>query len=287
MGVVYRALDTRQDRMVAIKVLHANVLSNEERTRRFTEDARASTALNHPNIAAIYEIGSAGGIDFIAMELVPGSSLDHLLGGRALALGERLKCSIQVAEALGAAHAAGVVHRDLKPSNIMITEQGQAKVLDFAVSRLGELVPDDTAGATLSMLAPDAQRTKRGQILGAVGYLSPERVEGKPVDARSDIFSLGAVLYEMATGKRAFSGESRLATLTAILQTEPDPVRKACPGASRGIERIITRCLRKDPARRYQAMSELKTALEELLADVEAGRSSSGLGAIARWFRRS
>jgi serine/threonine protein kinase len=283
MGIVYRALDTRHNRTVALKILHVRALSNEERSRRFTDDARASSALNHPHIAAVYEIGTAGGMDFIAMELVAGKALNQILDGGPLELAATLKCSMQVAEALGAAHAAGVVHRDLKPSNIMITDQGQAKVLDFALSRLGELVPDDTAGATLTMLAPDAQRTKRGQVLSLVAYLSPERVEGRPVDARSDIFSLGSVLYEMVTGKRPFSGATRLATLTSILQEEPEPVRKACPSASRGIEKVVSRCLRKDPGRRFQTMAELRAAIEDLLA----GRPSSGLGAITRWFGRA
>jgi serine/threonine protein kinase len=282
MGTVYRAHDTRLNRPVALKVLRGNVLADADRSERFCQDARAASALSHPHIATIYDIGTADGVDFIAMELVAGKSLDRLLAGPRLALADALKYAVAVADALAATHAAGIVHRDLKPSNIMVTDQGQVKVLDFALSWLGQLVPDDTAEATLSMMATEPG-TRRGVMLAPVAYVSPERAGGRPFDPRSDIFSLGSVLYEMVTGQRPFRGETRVSVLTAILQTEPQRVREIVPEVPRAVEKIITRCLRKDPARRFENAADLKTALQE----AASGRPSSfPVGLVRRFLGR-
>jgi len=282
MGTVYRAHDTRLNRPVALKVLLGHALAEADRGDRFRKSARAASDLNHPHIATIYDIGTADGADFIAMELVAGKSLDRLLAGGRLALADALKYAVAVADALAAAHAVGIVHRDLKPSNIMVSDQGQVKVLDFALSWLGQLVPDDTADATLAMMAPDESATRRGVMLAPVAYVSPERAGGRPVDPRSDIFSLGSVLYEMVTGQRPFRGESRVSVLTAILQTEPQRVREIVPEAPREVEKIITRCLQKDPARRFEKAADLKTALQE----AASGPSSLLAGFVKRFLGR-
>ena len=267
MGVVYKALDGRLDRLVALKVLPPQKVADSDRKRRFVQEAKAASALNHPNIITIYDIGSADGIDFIAMEFVAGKTLDRCIPRHGWRLDEALKYSVQIADALVAAHKAGIVHRDLKPGNVMVTEHGLVKVLDFGLAKLTEsTAPADEA--TTRTLKPT---TEEGAIVGTVSYMSPEQAEGKKVDARSDIFSFGAVLYEMVTGRRAFQGDSRLATLTAILHEEPKPASQVAEGLPRELERIIGRCLRKDPERRFQAMPDLKVALEELKEESTSG----------------
>jgi Tol biopolymer transport system component/serine/threonine protein kinase len=267
MGVVYKALDTHLDRLVAIKVLPPERVADADRKRRFVQEAKAASALNHPNIVTIHDIDSADGIDFIAMELVAGKTLDGWIPRNGLRLNEALKYSVQVADALAVAHKAGIVHRDLKPGNVMVTDQGLIKVLDFGLAKLTE--PSDCGGDEATRtLKPTSEE---GTIMGTVSYMSPEQAEGKKVDARSDIFSFGALLYEMVTGRRAFQGDSRLSTLTAILREEPKPAGQVVEGLPRELERIIARCLRKDLGRRFQAMPDLKVALEELKEESESG----------------
>src|SRR6516165_1743145 len=217
MGVVYKARDTHLDRPVAIKVLPAEAVANSERKRRFVQEAKAASALNHPNIIHIYDIDTLDGVDFIAMEYVPGKTLDKLVGRRGLGLGEALKYAVQIADALAKAHAAGIVHRDLKPANIMVTEEGLVKVLDFGLAKLTQKAEEEDATLTFAQ----APRTEEGTIVGTVAYMSPEQAQGKKVDARSDIFSLGSVLYEMITGRRAFQRDTEFSTLTAIARDEP------------------------------------------------------------------
>jgi len=218
MGEVYRARDTHLDRSVAIKVLPAEAVADPERKRRFVQEARSASALNHPNIIHIYDIDSADGIDFIAMEYIVGKSLDQLIGCNGLQIGEALKYAVQIADALAAAHAAGIVHRDLKPANIMVTEKGLVKVLDFGLAKLIETVQGDTTAST-QMMVP---MTEEGTIIGTCSYMSPEQAEGKKVDTRSDIFSFGSVLYEMLTGSRAFQGSSKIEILSSVLHQEPN-----------------------------------------------------------------
>jgi serine/threonine protein kinase len=271
MGVVYKAFDSHLGRLVAVKVLPQDKVADAERKHRFIQEAKAASALNHPNIVTIYDIDLARGIDFIAMELVSGKALDKLIPRHGLRLNEALNYSVQIAAALASAHKAGIVHRDLKPGNVMVNEQGLVKVLDFGLAKLTE--PTESSEDETRSLKPT---TEEGKIVGTVSYMSPEQAEGKKVDARSDIFSFGALLYEMVTGRRAFQGDSKLSTLTAILREEPAPASQFVKGLPRELERVIARCLRKSPERRFQAMPDLKVALEELKDESDSGK----LGAI-------
>ena len=215
MGVVYKARDTHLDRFVALKILPPEKVSDPDRKRRFIQEAKAASALNHPSIITIYDIDQADGVDFIAMEYVAGKTLDELIPRKGMRLSLALKYAVQIADALARAHGAGIIHRDLKPSNVMVDEHGLVKVLDFGLAKLTE-----TSGPEAKTAATP---TGEGTILGTAAYMSPEQAEGKKVDARSDIFSLGSVLYEMVTGQKAFQGTSKMSTLSAILHQEPKP----------------------------------------------------------------
>ncbi len=272
MGVVYRAFDSHLNRPVAIKVLRPESVADPERKRRFVQEAQAASALNHPNIITVHDIDTARGVDFIAMEFVAGKTLDHLVGRKGLELGETLKYAVQIADALATAHAAHLIHRDLKPANVMLTQQGLVKLLDFGLAKLTERVEGGEFAETLTVAAGAAPRTEEGTIVGTVAYMSPEQVEGKKLDARSDIFSFGALLYEMLTGQRAFQGDSRISTLTAILKEEPKPASEIIESLPRELEKLITRCLRKDLNRRFQHMDDVKIALEELKQESDSGQ---------------
>ncbi|HEV8715657.1 MAG TPA: protein kinase, partial [Candidatus Binatia bacterium] len=265
MGVVYKARDLHLDRAVAIKVLPADTMADPERKRRFVQEAKSASALNHPGIIQIYDINSDAGVDFIAMEHVAGKTLDRRIGRKGLRISEALKYAVQITDALAAAHAAGIVHRDLKPPNIMVTETGLIKVLDFGLAKLTLPVQSEVSG-TASTMEP---QTEDGRVMGTAAYMSPEQAEGKAVDAHSDIFSFGSVLYEMITGKRPFQGDNKISTLSAVLNKEAPPLSADIP---HDLEKIITRCLRKDPARRFQTMADLNVALEELREESESGR---------------
>ena len=271
MGAVYKARDRHLDRDVALKVLLPETLGNADRRRRFVQEAKAASALNHPNIIHIYDIDEADGELFIAMEYVDGQTLDGAIARRGLPPAEALQYALPMANALAKAHAAGIIHRDFKPSNIMISGEGTVKVLDFGLAKLMEDGSAET-GAT---------RTLEGTVVGTAAYMSPEQAEGKAVDARSDIFSFGAVLYEMLTGRRAFGGESRMATISSVLRDEPKPPSQIRAGVPRELERIVARCLRKDPGRRFQHMEDLRIALEEVKEESEAGRLTPGAPASA------
>jgi Tol biopolymer transport system component len=272
MGEVYRAKDTRLNRTVSIKVLPPDRLADQCRKSRFAQEARAASALNHPHIVTIYDIDTENGMDFIAMEYVPGKTLDKIIPRKGLRVGEALEYAIQMSDALAKAHAAGIVHRDLKPSNVIVTEDGFVKLLDFGLAKLVEPGDSDQRGEALTTQQDEAASTEQGTILGTVAYMSPEQADGKKVDARSDIFSFGVVLYEMVTGQRAFQGDSKLSTLAAILYKEPQPASEIMPGIPGDLERIISRCLRKDRARRFQHMADLKVALQELKEDSDSGK---------------
>ncbi|MBI1787648.1 MAG: PD40 domain-containing protein [Acidobacteria bacterium] len=275
MGVVYKATDTHLDRFIALKVLPADRVSDPERKRRFVQEAKAASALNHPHIITIYDIAQAEGVDYIAMEYVPGRTLDQLVRGKGLPLGLALKYAVQIADALATAHASGIIHRDLKPANIMVTEKDQVKVLDFGLAKLTERASDDGSGETAT-----APSTEDGAILGTVAYMSPEQAEGKKLDGRSDIFAFGAVLHEMLSGHRAFQGDSKAATMAAVLRAEPQtPMR-----APKEVERIVARCLRKDPERRFQHMDDLKVALEESKEESESGKVEPSERPVERRF---
>jgi formylglycine-generating enzyme required for sulfatase activity/dienelactone hydrolase/predicted Ser/Thr protein kinase len=243
MGIVYRAVDSKLGRPVAIKVLPPDATADPERHQRFVQEARSASALNHPNIVTIYEIGNDGGTTFIAMELVDGTPLDKLLASGPLPVAVALDYAAQSAAALAAAHASGIVHRDIKPANIVITRDGRAKVLDFG---LAKLVERPASEATLTALA-----TRPGTVMGTASYMSPEQARGEGVGATSDVFSLGAVLYEMLAGRRAFAGSSNAAVVTAILRDPPPPLRGARPGVPADVDAIVTRAVAKNPAGRY------------------------------------
>jgi serine/threonine protein kinase/tetratricopeptide (TPR) repeat protein len=286
MGVVYKARDSHLDRLVAIKVLPAERVAHADSKRRFVQEAKAASALNHPNIVTIYDIDQASGVYFIAMEFVAGTPLDRLIPRQGLELNTMLKYGIQVADALAAAHAAGIVHRDLKPANLMVTDRGLVKVLDFGLAKLAEGPAIGESDDTETLVAALA-KTEEGVILGTVSYMSPEQAEGKPVDARSDIFSLGSVLYEMVTGRKAFQGESKVSTLTAILRDEPKSAREIVTGLPKDVERIVSRCLRKEMSRRFQSMDDVRVELQDLKEDSDSSRllaapSSAALNQAAR-----
>jgi eukaryotic-like serine/threonine-protein kinase len=270
MGVVYQARDTRLKRNVAIKVLPPDRVSDSERKRRFIQEARAASALNHPNIITIHDIGSENGLDFIVMEHVSGKTLDQWIPRKGMKLNEALKIAIRMADALAKAHAAGIIHRDLKPTNVMVSDDGLVKLLDFGLAKLTEVgsAEAETQGAHASSVP---LQTEEGMIIGTLSYMSPEQAEGKKVDARSDIFSFGAVLYEMVTGQKAFQGDSKLSTLAAIVKQEPKPLGQLVSTIPAELERIINRCLRKDPERRFQHMADIKVALQELKEEFDLG----------------
>ena len=258
MGVVYRAVDTRLGRAVAIKMLPAASTADAERHRRFVQEARSASALNHPSIVTIHDIDEHDGATFIAMELVEGTPLDRLLAQRPLHVDETLDYGVQIASGLEAAHAAGIVHRDIKPANIMITHDGRAKILDFGIAKLIERGPDEM---TLTMAA-----TRTGVIMGTVSYMSPEQAQGRPVTPRSDVFSFGAVLYEMLAGRRPFSADSDIGLLTAILRDPPPPLRNVRPDIPVDVAAVVDRCLAKDANARYANAGELHAALTAIRA---------------------
>ena len=264
MGVVYKAHDSRLKRFVALKVLPPEKVTDPDRKQRFVEEARSASALNHPNIVTVHDIDESGGVDFIAMEYVEGKTLNELIGRKGLKLNEALKYAIQIADALAKAHAAGIVHRDLKPGNVMVTAEGRVKVLDFGLAKLTETAPVGPKDSTLT----EKPSTELGLIVGTASYMSPEQAEGKKVDARSDIFSFGSVLYEMLTGRRAFRRDSLVLTLAAILNLDPPPLPAEVPD---DLKKVIVRCLRQDVSRRYQHMDDVKVALEELKEESESG----------------
>jgi Tol biopolymer transport system component len=248
-------------------------------------EAKSASALNHPGIIHIYDIDTAnlpdGPTDFIAMEFVPGKTLEQCIGKTGLSLKDTLKYGIQIADALARAHAAGIVHRDLKPANVIVADDGRVKLLDFGLAKLTEKLDDDPEGATATMGAQESPQTEEGAIVGTVAYMSPEQAEGRKVDGRSDIFSFGSVLYEMVTGRRAFEGANKISTLSAILHLEPKAASEILPAVPIELEKIIARCLRKDPERRAQGIADIKLALEELKEESESGKLSAQMAAGA------
>jgi serine/threonine protein kinase/Tol biopolymer transport system component len=280
MGAVYKATDTQLDRSVAIKVLHSHAVANPQRKRRFIQEAKTASALNHPNIVTIHNIGEDAGTLYIAMEHVAGRTLDQLLAQGAMPLATALNYSIEIADALAAAHAAGIVHRDLKPANVIVDDNGNVKLVDFGLAKLIEF--DESAADG------QAPKTEEGVILGTVAYMSPEQAEGKQIDSRADIFSFGSMFYEMVTGRRPFSGDSKMSVLAGILHREPQPPEQLVEGLAPGVARVINRCLRKAPERRFQHMEDLRVALEELREEVDSqdDLQFSGSGFVSQIRRR-
>ena len=266
MGMVFKARDTRLNRAVAIKALAPGYFADAERKRRFLKEAESASALNHPNIVTVYGMVEEQGTDFLIMEYVSGKTLDRIIPRHGLPVKEALKYAMEIADALAAAHAAGFVHRDIKPANIMVTEQSRVKILDFGLAKNTKPIQDGEALGADSVLPP----TQPGLVLGTADYMSPEQAEGKPADTRSDVFSFGALLYEMITGRRAFQGKNVITILSAVINEEPPPIRKSVSNAPHGLERIVVRCLKKNPARRIQLMLDVKLALEDVIEEMDS-----------------
>jgi len=271
MGVVFKARDMHLDRFLAVKVLSEGAAKNPERRLRFIQEAKSASALNHPNIVTVYDIDQHNGAYFIAMEYIEGNTLEHVMGRQPLGLSETLGYASQISDGLAAAHGAGIVHRDIKPSNLMVTQRGLVKILDFGLAKLNDPSPAGDEEATRTQRPV----TEEGTIFGTVSYMSPEQAQGKPVDARSDIFSFGAVLYEMLAGRRAFQRETKMATLAAIINQDPKPVSEIVSGLPGEIERILNRSLRKEVGKRWQNMGDLKVALDELKEETASGKTAS------------
>jgi TolB-like protein/Flp pilus assembly protein TadD/predicted Ser/Thr protein kinase len=274
MGVVYRALDTKLERDVALKVLRAEMASDPERFTRFEREARALASLTHPNIGAIYQIDEVEGVAFIVMEMIEGQTLRQRIGGRPLPVEVMLDLALQIADALDAAHARGIVHRDIKPSNILITDRGRVKMLDFGLAKLTR--PGDDSGEGSSRLETahmeNRHLTTPGSTMGTIAYMSPEQVRGEEIDARTDLFSFGAVLYEMATGRCAFSAHTSGLTFDAILNRTPTPPDQINPDIPGRLVQIFDRALEKDRSLRYQSAADLRADLARVRRDTDSGR---------------
>src|SRR6266498_1019009 len=275
MGEVYLAEDAQLRRQVALKILPTDLAANQDRMRRFIQEAQSAAALNHPNIAHVYEIGESDGTGFIAMEFVDGKTLREKIHGEKSELKVLLKHLLQVAEGLAKAHSSGIVHRDLKPDNIMITSDGHAKILDFGLAKLIETAgqqPDSDGKLGSSEIATamlPVQHSTPGVVMGTVGYMSPEQAQAKPVDQRSDIFSFGCLLYEAATGRRPFAGDSVVDTLHKIIHDPAPAITDFNPSASPELQRIIRKCLAKEPEKRYQTIRDTANDLEELIEEMK------------------
>ena len=266
MGEVYLADDAKLERSVALKMLPSDVASNEERMRRFTQEAKAAATLNHPNIAHIYEVGDDNGVSFIAMEHVEGQALDATIGGRPLDTTQIIWIGIQIADALDEAHAKGITHRDIKPLNIMITPRGAVKVLDFGIAKVVRPADKALPASDLATLV----KTSPGMVMGTVQYMSPEQALGREIDHRTDIFSLGVVLYEMATGRLPFSGATASETIDRITHAQPEAIARFNYNVPAELERVVRKCLEKDRERRYQSARELQVDLENLKRDSDS-----------------
>jgi len=282
MGEVYRARDTRLDRIVALKILPAAFSSDPDRLHRFQHEARILSTLNHPNVLAIYDVGEQNGVRYLVSEFLEGQTLRDKMAAGALSRWRLVEYALEIAKGLAAAHEKGVVHRDLKPDNVFVTRDDRVKVLDFGLAK--QAPAGSNAEDSDTMTSPNP--TTPGTVMGTVGYMSPEQVRGQALDHRSDIFSFGAVLYEMSSGKRAFRGDSSVETMNAILKEDVAEISGSSAQVSPGLERIVRRCLEKKPERRFQSASDLAFALEALSGSssvAQAAPTPAPLAKKARW----
>ncbi|MGH9658064.1 MAG: serine/threonine-protein kinase, partial [Bryobacteraceae bacterium] len=277
MGEVFLARDTRLGRLVALKILPPDLVGDADRLRRFHQEARAASALNHPNVATIYEIGEKDGVNYLAMEYVEGTTLSAHIGGKPLAVREAIEIAAQMAGALEEAWAKEVVHRDIKSANLMITPRGQVKVLDFGLAKFAQPRPEDAEAET--------EVTRPGVVLGTIQYMSPEQALGREVDGRSDLFSLGVVLYQMLTGRLPFAAATSTETLHKLTSEAPEAIARWNYEAPAEIERIVRKCLEKDRERRYQSPRELTVDLRNLQRDLDSGPRDPAVtaGPSRRW----
>src|SRR5712664_1439405 len=293
MGEVYRARDTKLGRDVAIKVLPASLSENTDRLNRFEQEAQAAGALNHPNILVIHHIGTHDGAPYIVSELLEGETLRERMAGSALPQRKAIDYALQIARGLAAAHEKGIVHRDIKPDNIFITDDGRVKILDFGLAKLTSA----TDGTSQTEVPTRRVDTDPGMVMGTMGYMSPEQLKGQPADHRSDIFSFGAILYEMLSGKRAFRGDSMAETMSAILREDPPDLSETNKTVSPALERVVRHCLEKNPAERFHSARDLAFAIENLsgattssgqtVADLTTGTERSEIAAVWRLFGNS